>query len=197
MNRAGSCGPSRPPERRIVVWANRNWPAGVSRRLAALLIAAGISLASLWGAAVAGAQPPGGPEIYAGTAHYEVGTRDIPGLGHVLVDGSGYVLYAYVPDHQGPSKCYLGCAFYWPPLILPRGADVAVAGAGAKRSLLGTTKRKGGALQVTYDRWPLYLYENDRAPGDASGQGDDMGLWYVLSVNGSLDRKLPSGLHQS
>ena len=40
--------------------------------------------------------------------------------------------------------------------------------------------------------WPLYLWEGDTAAGQATGQADDMGLWYVLSVNGTVDRGTPT-----
>src|SRR6185369_7267950 len=50
-------------------------------------------------------------------------------------------------------------------------------------SLLGTTTRKDGATQVTYNSWPLYYYEKDKAPGDVTGQ-DVGGVWFVLSAAG-------------
>lgn len=43
-------------------------------------------------------------------------------------------------------------------------------------------------LQVTYNRWPLYLWQADLAPGQATGQAEDMGAWYTMSVSGSVDR---------
>jgi predicted lipoprotein with Yx(FWY)xxD motif len=128
---------------------------------------------------------------------YEVTVRAIRGLGPVLADGDGFTLYAYIPDRQGRSKCALECASIWPPLLLPRGVVRAPAGSGIKAALLGTTRRANGSLQVTYHRWPLYLYRDDGAPGEASGQGDDMGLWFVLSPNGSVDFEPLSGQSRS
>lgn len=55
-------------------------------------------------------------------------------------------------------------------------------------ALLGTDPRAGGVLQVTYNRWPLYLWQADLAPGQATGQGEDMGAWYTMSVSGNVDR---------
>ena len=63
-----------------------------------------------------------------------------------------------------------------------------MARGGAHASLLGTVRRPGGARQVTYNGWPLYLWEGDHGPGQATGQAENMGLWYVLSVTGSVDR---------
>ena len=108
----------------------------------------------------------------------------------MLADGPGFTLYVYIPDHRGRSQCSGVCARDWAPLVLPPGVRHATAGSGVQASLLGTVRRPGGALQVTYNRWPLYLWHSDYMPGQATGQADDMGLWYVLSVSGSVD-KLP------
>ncbi|HTX63675.1 MAG TPA: hypothetical protein VMD28_08540 [Acidimicrobiales bacterium] len=118
----------------------------------------------------------------------EVTARHEAGLGSILVDGAGYTLYAYMPDRQGPSRCAGRCAIEWPPLLLPRGASRAIAGQGVRSSLLGTTRRPNGRLQVTYDRWPLYLYEQDSSPGEINGQAESMGLWYVVGADGQIDR---------
>jgi predicted lipoprotein with Yx(FWY)xxD motif len=124
----------------------------------------------------------------AASPGYEVRSGAVRGLGTILVDGRGFTLYMYVPDHQGPSVCTGVCATQWPPLVLPRGVLRPVAGPGVDLALLGTARRPGGALQVTYNRWPLYLWQGDFAPGQATGQAEDMGLWYTMSVSGSIDR---------
>jgi len=118
---------------------------------------------------------------------YEVRTGTVKGLGSVLVDGHGMTLYLFVPDNQqGKSTCYGTCAQAWPPLLLPAGVNAPVAGAGVQSSLLGTTKRTDGTTQITYNKWPLYLWVNDSQPGQATGQGINNlgGLWYVLSPSG-------------
>jgi predicted lipoprotein with Yx(FWY)xxD motif len=118
---------------------------------------------------------------------YEVQTGRVKGLGSVLVDGQGMTLYLFVPDKQsGQSTCYKRCAQGWPPLLLPAGVTTLVAGRGVKASRLGTTHRKGGTTQITYNRWPLYLWVGDSGPGQATGQGINNlgGLWYVLSPDG-------------
>jgi predicted lipoprotein with Yx(FWY)xxD motif len=80
------------------------------------------------------------------------------------------------------------CAEAWPPLRLPTGVTKPVAGRGVKASLLGTTHRTDGTLQVTYNRWPLYLWVGDSEPGQATGQALNNlgGLWYVLSPKGNF-----------
>jgi predicted lipoprotein with Yx(FWY)xxD motif len=128
----------------------------------------------------------------AAPAKYEVRAASVGGLGRILTDGAGFTLYMYAPDHQGRSVCSGFCARSWPPLLLPQGVTRPIAGPGIRTSLLGTTRRANSELQVTYDKWPLYLWEGDTAAGQATGQADDMGLWYVLSVNGTVDRGTPT-----
>jgi predicted lipoprotein with Yx(FWY)xxD motif len=135
----------------------------------------------------------GGQPAPAGSSpYYEVKTGTVAGLGTVLVNGQGLTLYMFVPDHQsGKSTCYNTCASAWPPLRLPTGVTIPVAGGQAKPSLLGTTARKDGGQQVTYDGWPLYSWVSDSEPGQATGQGLDNlgGYWYALSPTGSVIRK--------
>jgi len=105
-------------------------------------------------------------------------------LGSVLVDARGRTLYLFEKDKGGRSACAGACAAAWPPLTTsgkPR------AGAGAKASLLGTTKRADGRLQVTYNHHPLYRVVSDTRKGQTSGQNVDAfgAEWYVLSPAGS------------
>jgi predicted lipoprotein with Yx(FWY)xxD motif len=111
------------------------------------------------------------------------------GLGRILVDGRGHTLYLFAKDRNGKSSCSGSCAVYWPPLITS-GKPRAVSGASA--SLLGTTRRADGRLQVTYRHHPLYTYAGDAAKGQTSGQGLDAsgGKWWVLSPAGD---KIVSG----
>jgi predicted lipoprotein with Yx(FWY)xxD motif len=130
-----------------------------------------------------------GRSAAAATTHpaYEIRASAIAGLGRVLVDGHGYTLYAYAPDHQGRSTCYRSCAWLWSPLLLPRGIRRPPVGPGVDAALVGTTTRRNGSIQLTYNKWPLYLYKPDVKPGQAAGQGLYMGLWYVLTPSGSID----------
>ena len=104
-------------------------------------------------------------------------------LGRILVDSKGITLYDFPPDKGTSSVCYGACAALWPPL-LTHGKPVA--GHGAKASLLGTTKRKDGKLQVTYGGHPLYYFVTDRRPGQTTGQGVNQfgGPWWVISPAG-------------
>jgi len=104
-------------------------------------------------------------------------------LGRILVDGRGRTLYLFARDKNGMSACSGACTVYWPPLIAA-GKPHAVAG--ARASLLGTTRRADGRLQVTYRRHPLYRYAGDAKKGQTNGQGLNTsgGKWWVLSPSG-------------
>jgi predicted lipoprotein with Yx(FWY)xxD motif len=120
---------------------------------------------------------------------YEVAVGYIGGKDSVLVDGSGWTLYLYVPDHgRSRSTCYAVCDVLWPPLLLPSRLSTPLAGPGVRKSLLGTTTRLDGTRQVTYRGWPLYLFANDTRRGQAAGQDDDMGLWFVIDAHGNAIR---------
>jgi predicted lipoprotein with Yx(FWY)xxD motif len=104
-------------------------------------------------------------------------------LGHILVDSKGITLYDFVKDNGTTSVCYGACAALWPPLTT---SGKPVAGQGVRASLLGTTKRKDGKLEVTYNGHPLYYFVTDKKPGQTTGQGvDQFGApWWVLSPAG-------------
>jgi predicted lipoprotein with Yx(FWY)xxD motif len=104
-------------------------------------------------------------------------------LGRILVDSKRITLYDFPPDKGTTSVCYGACAALWPPLTTH---DKPVAGRGLRPSLLGTTKRKDGKLQVTYGGHPLYYFVTDRKPGQTTGQGINQfgGPWWVISPAG-------------
>ena len=104
-------------------------------------------------------------------------------LGRILVDTRGITLYDFVADKHGRSSCYGACATYWPPL-LTKGKPHA--GTGVRASLLGTTKRKDGKLELVYNHHPLYYFVGDRKPGQTTGQGlNQFGApWWALSPAG-------------
>jgi predicted lipoprotein with Yx(FWY)xxD motif len=105
-------------------------------------------------------------------------------LGQILVDASGKTIYLFVADTGTSSTCYTSCAAIWPP-VLTTGAPQA--GAGAQASLVGTTVRTDGTTEVTYAGHPLYYFIQDKAAGDAKGQGINGfgGLWWVMSPSGA------------
>jgi predicted lipoprotein with Yx(FWY)xxD motif len=133
----------------------------------------------------------GGASVSPSSSRNEVRSATIPGLGRVLIDGAGYTLYAYMPDHQRLSHCLGSCARQWPPLVLGATQKRVVAGPGVRAALLGTVRRPDGDLQVTYDGWPLYTTANT-TPGHANGQASTMGAWSTVSTSGTVDRGVVS-----
>jgi predicted lipoprotein with Yx(FWY)xxD motif len=102
-------------------------------------------------------------------------------LGKVLAVSTGRTLYLYTPDSTNKSNCTGSCLAYWPPLMT---VGKPLAGPGVKKTLLGTTKRSNGKLQVTYNGHPLYRYTGDSGAGQAYGEGTD-GTWYVVTATGN------------
>ncbi len=125
--------------------------------------------------AVVAACGGGGPEQTV------LSTRD-GNAGLVLVDSSNHTLYTFTGG-----DCYGKCASAWPPLVA-KGQVLAKEGTHVDASLLGTTRRRNGELQVTYDDHPLYLSSKDKSPGDSAGQGAQEfgGKWTVVNVDSSL-----------
>jgi predicted lipoprotein with Yx(FWY)xxD motif len=101
-------------------------------------------------------------------------------LGSFLADGAGRTLYLFTKDTADTTVCYDQCEQAWPPLLT---LGEPMLGDGIDASLLGTTVRKDGTSQVTYNGWPLYYYAEDVAPGDTAGQGVGE-VWYVVTPEG-------------
>jgi predicted lipoprotein with Yx(FWY)xxD motif len=102
--------------------------------------------------------------------------------GKALFGPSGKVVYVFGADRGSTSRCYGVCARAWPPLVT---AGAPLAGAGVPARLLGTTKRRDGTLQVTYNGHPLYYYEADKV-GEIMCQHATMhgGLWLIVKPSG-------------
>ena len=102
--------------------------------------------------------------------------------GKALFGPSGKVLYVFGADRGSISRCYGVCAAAWPPLLT---SAKPLAGAGVAAKLLGTTKRRDGRLQVTYNGHPLYYYVADKV-GKVMCQHANMhgGLWLIIKPNG-------------
>jgi predicted lipoprotein with Yx(FWY)xxD motif len=129
------------------------------------------------------------PTTSSGT---KVSVASVDGLGPVLVNGQGKVLYIFVPDNAKKVTCVGSCAAVWPPLKLS-GSKAAGSGS-VKASLLGSDPDPSGGQVVTYAGWPLYTYVADTSPGTANGQAKNLngGLWYVISPAGTVIKKQAS-----
>lgn len=168
------------------------------RRFAKSMIAAAVALMALGGATQVA--------LADGT---HVNVRKDSEYGAHLTDAQGMALYAFTADRQGVSNChsncaddigqpvstdgagrkpisncYGECASVWAPATAADG--MAVAGEQVDPELLGTTKRKDGTVQLTYNGMPLYRFAKDQSAGDTSGQEVEAygGEWYLVAPNG-------------
>ena len=105
-------------------------------------------------------------------------------LGSILVNSTGRTVYLFKADVGATSACAGACATAWPPLL---ATDKPTAGTGLTASKLGTITRSGGSRQVTYNGHPLYLFINDKKPGQTNGQGVTAfgAAWFALTPSGN------------
>ena len=179
---------------------------GVSLVSGAAITVAACGASSATPASGSGSSPAPGTASSAGSASnagtssssaVTVSTRNVPGVGTVLVNGKGQTLYMLTSEKGGKITCTesTGCTRLWPEINLPGGATAAKAGSGVQASLLGTVKDADGEMEATYNGWPLYTYAGDAGAGVAHGQGIASfgGTWYVLSSAGDPVTKASSG----
>ncbi len=117
-------------------------------------------------AVMAATMPLAHADDYAGGAIKSMKTAK----GEVLTDAKGMTLYVFDKDAKGASSCYDDCAKKWPPLAAAAGAM-----ADGKYTQI---ERKDGAKQWAYDGRPLYRWQNDKKPGDVTGDGVG-GVWHI------------------
>jgi predicted lipoprotein with Yx(FWY)xxD motif len=103
-------------------------------------------------------------------------------FGRVIADRRGEAFYLFDKEKGKRSRCYGECAVAWPP-VLTKGKPRA--GNGADADLLGTSKRRNGKLQVTYNGHPLYYYKDDEPGRILCHNVDEFGgLWLVVNRRG-------------
>jgi predicted lipoprotein with Yx(FWY)xxD motif len=113
------------------------------------------------------------------------GTKIVLGrseFGTMLFNRRKQAIYIFQRDAKARSNCYGECAVAWPP-VYTKGRPRA--GKGVRASLLGTTKRRDGRRQVTYDGQPLYYYAHED-PGQVLCHNVNLngGLWWVVGPDG-------------
>ena len=96
-------------------------------------------------------------------------------MGKIYTDSKSMTLYTFDKDEAGKSNCYDKCAVNWPPFM-------AAADAMAEGDWTVVT-RTDGSKQWAYDGKPLYLYIEDKKPGDIVGDGKG-GVWHVAKAEG-------------
>jgi predicted lipoprotein with Yx(FWY)xxD motif len=90
--------------------------------------------------------------------------------GLILTDANGMSLYTFAKDAPGVSNCTGDCVANWPILAAedeaPADGDWTVI------------ERSDGAYQWAYKGMPLYLFVQDAAAGDITGDGKG-GNWML------------------
>ena len=98
---------------------------------------------------------------------------DVMPANGMLVTASGMTVYVFDKDVAGSGKsaCSGGCLVAWPAVIATEASPAAP---------YSSIKREdNGAMQLTYQGKPLYLFKEDRKPGDAAGD-NVKNVWHVV-----------------
>ena len=144
------------------------------------MIVAAAAVAAIAAASLA-LQPPA---THAAQSKRAVVSTAKTSLGRVIVNSNGHTLYLFGKDRNGKSACTGQCAVFWPPLIVSGKPGVT---GGAKASLIGSTRRADGRLQVTYNHHPLYTFVKDTKAGQTNGEGVSAfgATWRAISPAGT------------
>jgi predicted lipoprotein with Yx(FWY)xxD motif len=110
---------------------------------------------------------------------------EIEGLGAVLADAEGRVLYAADEETADPDVvCTDACEEFWEPLAAGSGAPTGAPGVNG----LDVAERPDGTAQVTHQGRRLYTFSLD-SPGEATGEGfsdtfgDQRFTWHAVVVD--------------
>ena len=117
-----------------------------------------------------------------------ISTTTNPKYGTILVSGTT----VYTLKTASKVSCGVKCLKVWPRVLLPKGVKQAKAGGGVDATKLGTVKRRGGALQVTYAGKPLFWFYEDSRPNQVKGDvKDKWGTWSVVVTSSAAGGSLP------
>lgn len=144
------------------------------RRMATLILAAGLALAACTTATTPA--PAAG-----GAGGVAIATGNSAALGVFLTGAGGKTLYILTKDTATASSCAGTCATNWPALTVPAGGT-ATAGSGVTGTF-STFARADGTTQVAHNGMPLYYFAGDTKAGDTNGQGSG-GVWFVATPEG-------------
>ncbi|NNN08396.1 MAG: hypothetical protein HKL85_04285 [Acidimicrobiaceae bacterium] len=147
-------------------------PRAQGNRIVVTIASLSVLLAGLAGSATASAASGHSP------AGLVISTLTTKNFGEILQ--STRTVYTLTPSKIA---CTAKCLSYWPEVLLPKGSTKVTAGRGVSVAKIGTIKRAGGRLQVTYGGRPLYWFVLDTAPGQVRGnESDTWGKWSVVVV---------------
>lgn len=100
------------------------------------------------------------------TSAATVATKQVSGVGSVLVTSNGMALYTPVQEANGMIHCTGSCTAIWVPLT-PGASKVTASG---NAGTLAVLRRPDGTKQVTVDGKPVYTFAED-SPGQVNGNG--------------------------
>ena len=100
----------------------------------------------------------------------------------MLFNEKKQAIYIWEREGSEEPECYGDCADAWPP-VLTDGEPQATGSVDS--SLLGTTTRTDGSIQVTYNKHPLYYYAHE-GPSEVECHNISThgGLWWVIQPSG-------------
>jgi predicted lipoprotein with Yx(FWY)xxD motif len=131
-----------------------------------------------------------------------VTTRDLAGLGTVLVSTSGKTIYSPEQEAHGQIRCTGSCLGFWFPVTVTSATGLHAPS--GLTGVLGTIHRRDdGRTQLTYNGRPLYTFKLDQSPGQARGSNftDSFGgtsfTWQAVTASGAAagsgDGAAPTG----
>jgi len=90
-----------------------------------------------------------------------------------LTTPAGLTLYTFDNDVPGSGKsaCNAPCSNIFPPYLVESGASASAD--------LSVIERADGTKQWAYKGRPLYVWFDDKKPGDAGGDGMNRGIWRI------------------
>jgi predicted lipoprotein with Yx(FWY)xxD motif len=173
--------------------ANRAVRYGLAAAAAGVLAACG---STGGGTATGSSSGSGSGQQAAASQGTTLSSRNLSGLGAVLVDQSGKTVYSPQQEFGGTIKCTGGCLSFWVPVK----AGTKLTASSNLTGKLGTIHRKDdGVTQLTYSGKPLYTFVLDKAAGQAHGNNfsDSFGgvsfTWHALTTSGSPAKQSQPG----
>lgn len=96
----------------------------------------------------------------------------------VLTTPAGLTLYYLTSDVAATPKCSAACLTHWPPL-LSTGTPVLPSGVSGTLTVV----QNSNGSQVAFNGHLLYQFANDKAQGDAKGEGINAfgGTWHAAT----------------
>jgi predicted lipoprotein with Yx(FWY)xxD motif len=123
-----------------------------------------------------------------------VEVMEIAGVGTVLADAAGQVLYASDEEAADPDVvCVDDCEQFWSPLVVAGAPPAAVS----ETISFDVAARPDGSQQVTFEGRRLYTFTQE-GPGQASGDGfsDSFGdqpfTWHAAFVDAAATIQAPA-----